>query len=76
MNKKKQIFEKIMANIPDIINEELGDELESPKKKLDFRPSYIVDCTYIDKSIMSRLDLFDFFVERMRSGIRIYCKGW
>jgi hypothetical protein len=76
MNKKKQIFEKIMANIPDIINEELGDELESPKKKLDFKPSYIVDCTYIDKSIMSKLDLFDFFVERMKSGIRIYCKGW
>lgn len=65
-----------MANIPDIINEELGDELELPKKKkLEYKPAYVVDCSYVDQTILNRLDLFEIFAERMKSGVRIYCES-
>ena len=76
MRSHKQLLEKIMAKMPAIINEEIGDELETKKKKLDFKPAFVVDCTYVDKSILAKLDLFHFYSERMKGGVRVFCQSW
>ena len=76
MSAYKQIFDKIMTRVPDIINEELGDDIERPKQKMSYKPSYVVECTYIDKTITARLELFGIYIERLKSGVRIYCESW
>lgn len=72
----KQLLNNIMAKVPQIIKEELDDEIIAPKKKLDIRPQFVVECTYIDKSIIAKLDLYRFPNERLSSGIRIFCVSW